>query len=342
MIHLPEPDPPFMNESRFEIKADLFPLGTVINGKLEQKHFEQDNQLEYFLTERLRLFETQLETRRLIRTDDEAGLAESLQRVFGLYAKDHPELVQFEPDGIELKYLGLRLRCSSAATRIEPEIERLHPTQLGERIAGWLERQNGVARLLDALTLSCQEDIVIMRGSARSDWAETAHAEALSVSFPSGWDPREKLSENFERIHEPIADNAKLLKASGNTMKALLTKGPFIRFSWGLTINPSLDNHPHSPKPEPPQAWLENPSKLVKHSYLRMERQTTFPMPDLERGLFSIRVYVTPLLERLERDPSLRSRLARFVASVKPEVLAYKSMAQITPGILRWLSEEQA
>ncbi len=337
MIHLPEPDPPFMNEARFEVKADLFPLGTVINGKLEQKHFEQDNQLEYFLTERLNLFETQLETRRLIHTDDESGLAESLHRVFGLYAKDHPELIQLEPDGIDLKYIGLRLQCSSAATRIEPVIERLIPTVLGERIASWLERQNGVARLLDALALSCQEDIVIMRGVA-----ETAHAEALSVSFPSGWDPREKLTENFHRIHEPIADNTKLLKASGNTMKALLTKGPFIRFSWGLTINPSLDNHPHSPKPSAAQAWLENPSELVRHSYLRMERQTTFPMPDLERGLFSIRIYVTPLLERLENDPSLRSRLARFVASVKPEVLEYKGMAQITPGILQWLSEAKA
>jgi dimethylamine monooxygenase subunit A len=337
MIFLPPPDPPFMNESRFEIKADLFPLGTVINGKLEQKHFEQDNQLEYFLTQRLRLFETQLEQRRLILTDDQTGLAESLHRVFGLYAKDHPELIHLEPDGIELKYLGLRLRFSSAATRIEPVIERENPTALGERIASWLERQTGVARLFDALALSGQEDIVIMRGVAG-----TAHAEALSVSFPSGWDPREKLAENFERIHEPIADNAKLLKASGNTMKALLTKGPFVRFSWGLTINPSLDNHPSSRKPEPPQSWLENPSELVKHSYLRMERQTTFPMPDLERGLFSIRVYVTPLLERLERDPSLRSRLAKFVASVKPEVTAYKGQANITPGILQWLSEEQA
>jgi dimethylamine monooxygenase subunit A len=336
MIILPEPDPPFMNESRFEIKADLFPLGTVINGKLEQKHFEQDNQLEYFLTERLNLFKTQLEKRRMIHTDDERGLAESLHCVFGLYAKDHPELIQLEPDGIELKYLGLRLRYSSAATSIEPVIERLSPTVLGERIASWLERQTGVARLLDALALSCQEDIVIMRGVA-----ETAHAEALSVSFPSGWDPREKLAENFERIHEPIADNSKLLKASGNTMKALLTKGPFVRFSWGLTINPSLDNHPQSPKPEPLQAWLENPSELVKHSYLRMERQTTYPMPDLERGLFSIRIYVTPLLERLERDPSLRSRLAKFVASVKPEVLEYKGQANITPGILKWLQSEE-
>jgi dimethylamine monooxygenase subunit A len=336
MIYLPPPDPPFMNEARFDIKADLFPLGTVINGKLEEKHFEQDNQLEYFLRERLNLFETQLENRRLIHTDDETGLAESLHRVFGLYAKDHPELIHIGPDGIELKYLGLKLRCSSAVTRIEPVIERVHPTELGELIASWLERQNGVARLLDALALSCQEDIVIMRGVA-----ETAHAEALSVSFPSGWDPREKLAANFERIHEPIADNARLLKASGNTMKALLIKGPFIRFSWGLTINPSLDNNPRSPKPEPLQAWLENPSELVKHSYLRMERQTTFAMPDLERGLFSIRIYVTPLLERLERDPSLRSRLARFVASVKPEVLAYKGQAKITPGILQWLQSEE-
>jgi Protein of unknown function (DUF3445) len=332
MIYLPPPDPPFMNESRFEIKADLFPLGTVINGKLEQKHFEQDNQLEYFLTERLNLFETQLEQRRLIHTDDETGLAESLHRVFGLYAKDHPELIHLEPDGIELKYLGLKLCYPSAATRIEPMIERVNLTALGERVASWLERQRGVTRLFDALALSCQEDIVIMRGTA-----DTAFTEALSVSFPSGWDPREKIGQNFARIHEPVADNSRLIRASGNTMKALLTKCPFVRFSWGLTINPSLDNHPSSPKPEPPQAWLENPSELVKHSYLRMERQTTFPMPDLERGLFSIRVYVTPLLERLENDPSLRSRLATFLASVKPEVLEHKEMTSITPGILGWL-----
>jgi Protein of unknown function (DUF3445) len=332
MIVLPEPDPPFMNESRFDVKADLFPLGSVINGKLEQQHFVQDNQLEDFIAQRLALFESQIEMRRMIRTNDELGLAESLHRVFALYAKDHPELIRLEPNAIELFYLGLRLGFPSLETRIEPVVKRISPTMLGERIASWLEQQRGVARLLDALTLSCQEDIVIMRGAA-----DGAIAEALSVSFPSGWDPREKLAENFARIHEPIADNARLIRASGNTMKALLTKGPFIRFSWGLTINPSLDNHPQSAKPTVPRAWLKNPSELVKHTYLRMERQTTYPMPDLERGLFSIRVYVTPLLERLERDPSLRSRLARFVESVKPEVLEYKGMAEITPGILQWL-----
>jgi hypothetical protein len=332
MIVLPEPDPPFMNESRFDVKADLFPLGSVINGKLEEKHFVQDNQLEDFIEQRLALFESQIETRRVIQTDDDSGLAEALHRVFALYAKDHPELIRLESDTINLLFLGLQLQFPNLETRIEPVIDRVTPTVLGERVASWLEQQRGVARLLDALTLSCQEDIVIMRGAA-----DGAIAEALSVSFPSGWDPREKLAENFARIHEPIADNARLIRASGNTMKALLTKGPFIRFSWGLTINPSLDNHPQSAKPTAPQDWLKNPSELVKHVYLRMERQTTFPMIDLERGLFSIRVYVTPLLERLARDPSLRLRLARFVESVKPEVLAYKGMAEITPGILQWL-----
>ena len=332
-MNLPAPNPPFMATNRFEVKADLFPLPSTINGKLEQKHFEQDNQLEFFITERLRLFEANLGRCRLIETDDEAGLVEALHRVFGLYAKDHPELIALEPDGVHLRFLGLRLNCSGARTRIEPVIERIQPTTLGERVAAWLERQTGVARLFDALTLACQEDIVIMRGGV----AETAHAEALSVCFPSGWDPKEKLAQNFERIHEPIADNAKLLRSSGNTMKALLTKGPFIRFSWGLTINPSLDNHPQAPKPVPPQAWLEHPSELVKHTFLRMERQTTYPMMDLERGLFSIRVYVTPLLERLRNDPSLRERLTELLESVAPAVLAYKGMAVITPGILEWL-----
>jgi hypothetical protein len=60
-------------------------------------------------------------------------------------------------------------------------------------------------------------------------------------------------------------------------------------------------------------------------------------MPDVERGLFTIRVYVDPLRERLERDPALACRLANLLENCSPAVLAYKGMDQIAAPALAWL-----
>ena len=112
-------------------------------------------------------------------------------------------------------------------------------------------------------------------------------AEALHVCFPSGWDPREKAGRDFTTIHEPVGDNARLLGASANVMKALLTKGPYVRFSFGLSPNPALDNHPVTRPPKPPASIWTDPESAIDRIYVRMERQTTYPMPDLNRGLFT-------------------------------------------------------
>src|SRR5690606_11741947 len=131
--------------------------------------------------------------------------------------------------------------------------------------------------------------------------------------FPSGWDPVEKLGTGFHAIHEPIADNARLLGSSANVMKALLTKGPYIRHAWSVTLHPGRDSHPDVRRPDlTPEQWAD-PEIVAAHTYLRMERQTTYPMPDLGRGLFTIRIYVDPLVARLEREPSLRSRVAHLL-----------------------------
>ena len=38
--------------------------------------------------------------------------------------------------------------------------------------------------------------------------------ELGSISFPSGWDFSEKLGKDLSFIHDPVADNSKLLSSS--------------------------------------------------------------------------------------------------------------------------------
>jgi hypothetical protein len=120
-------------------------------------------------------------------------------------------------------------------------------------------------------------------------------------------------------------------------MKALLTKGPYVRFSFGLSPNPTLDDHPATRPPKPPASLWTDPETAIDHIHIRMERQTTYPMPDLNRGLFTIRVYVDPLKTRLARDPSLRPRLASLIETAIPEVRDYKGITEMSPVLLEWL-----
>ncbi len=331
--NLPSPKPPFMVRDRFRVSADLFPLGADYNGQHESAHFVADDQWDDAIAEKLGVLLNQGQRASCLHTDDPAGLAEALWRVYGLLAIDEPTLAQVHENGVDLPRLGLRLRADSAATRIEPVIEREDVTPLGERVASWLETRSGVIRLADALALSCQEDIVIMRGNA--DGHDVA--ELIQVCFPSGWDPVEKIATGFFAIHEPIADNSRLLGSSSNVMKALLTKGPYIRFSWGVTLSNLRDAHPEVVRPNLTPAEWEDPELVASRTFLRMERQTTYPMPDLGRGLFSIRIYVDPLVERLDQRPDLRPRLAHIIESTAPEVKAYKGVTKLATPLLSWL-----
>ncbi|MFM9107774.1 MAG: heme-dependent oxidative N-demethylase subunit alpha family protein [Chloroflexota bacterium] len=335
---LPSPSPPFMVRDRFAISADLYPLGADYNGVAETAHFVADDRWAACIAGKLAVLEREAGRASLHLEDDPGGLAEALWRVAGLLAKDEPSLAEMLPDGLRLPRLGLRLGVDGPGGRIEPAIVRERPDPLGERAAAWLEQRRGVARLADAIALACQEEIVIMRAAPGCPDV----AESLQVCFPSGWDPRDKIGTGFRAIHEPIADNARLLGASANVMKALLTKGPYIRFSWSVTLHGGLDAHPDLPRQGPGVGGLADPAGLAARTFIRMERQTTFPMPDLDRGLFTIRVYVDPLLERIGREPGLRQRLARLIASTAPEVRDYKGIGELGAALLPWLETGEA
>jgi hypothetical protein len=135
-----------------------------------------------------------------------------------------------------------------------------------------------------------------------------------------------------------VAESERLIASAHNVMKAIVTKGPYVRFGLSLTTLPSLDSHPDHDKPWD-DAWLDDLDVLASHVTLRIERQTTFPMPDLGRALFSVRIYTTPLVDLSRDRPDLIPRLAEILRSASPAVVAYKGMAKYAEPVAQWCEQ---
>lgn len=332
---LPAPRPPFMVKDTFVVKADLFPLGGTYNGHREDRHFEVDAEIERYVRAKLDSLRHAAHLHHVTETGDPAGLADALWRVFHTYADEWPSILAMaEPDVVDIRFLGIRI--DGRADRTDPLIVRLAGlTPLGATVADHLVGVAGMTRLADALGLCCQEDLVIMRGLPEGGDV----AEWLHVCIPSGWDPAEKVGRSFQAIHVPVADSARLVASGPNVVKAMIGKGPYVRFGWGLTTNPDLNSHPAT-RPRAPDLGGLTPSEVAAVTYLRMERQTTLAMPDLDRALFTVRIYLDPLVDRLAAEHSLRPRLASLIASCSPDVIAYKGMSDIAGPVLEWLQHE--
>jgi hypothetical protein len=60
------------------------------------------------------------------------------------------------------------------------------------------------------------------------------------------------------------------------------------------------------------------------------------PFADLGRGLFTVRIYTTPLVDLARDRPDLLPRLVTMVRDASPAVLAYKGMDHYAEGLATW------
>ncbi len=325
----PPPYMPFVVRDDFIVRADLFPLPGIYNGHHEQNHFVLDSQFDEFLDERLAAFARKPDSYRCIDIEDPASLAEVYVRLIKQLAIEYPDYVDYSPPLLDLRHIGLRAdltdRQSIAIEIIDPDNDG------GRRVLDWVSAQSGLTRLGDLLALAVQEDIVIMR--LREDGSHLA--ESLHVLLPSGWDPAEKVMRGFDTIHEPVADSQRLMNSAANVMKAMTTKGPYVRFGFSISTCPRLDIHPDIVRPWD-AAWLDDLDTLASNLTLRVERQTTMPFPDLGRALFSVRIYTMPLDRVAAERPDLLPRIAAVVRSASPAVLQYKGMAHYSDALATW------
>ncbi len=220
---------------------------------------------------------------------DDRGLSAALRAAWALLPQT----------GLEL--LGLRVDLlAERAEQVGPSLRQAATDAVVAR-RGW-------ELLALAWGLACAEDLVVLRRAGPGQ----LRAELLAVAFPSGWSPRDRAGASLDQLHAPVADGDRLRRASGALSEALLTKGPYLQHVWGLDRCGRLDQDPRSSYDDEPLVW-----------HLRVERQTSVPLPDLDRALFTIRPYLTPLTEL---TPDQRGRLGQALASMSRESLAYKGV----------------
>ncbi len=284
-------------------------------------HFVVDDELPRYLAAKLEQLERP-ERCRVYKADDEASLRPALERIAALIAGEQPQLLRLSAESWTLPQLGVTLS-------LDGEVGHTPGAPLGElglRAAEHLTAVTGLARLLDALALSVQEDLVVMRLAARGD-----EAEALAVCFPSRWDPAEKLGQSFAAIHRPVAHSEGLVAAAPRVMQALANKGPFVRYVWSLTPSPQLSLHPALVKTD---AETDLAAEALT---FRVERQTTYALPELARALFTIRIYTAPLAQ-VATTPERKRVLAEAIGSMDEKLLAYKGLKPWRERLLDWLS----
>ncbi len=218
---------------------------------------------------------------------------------------------------VDLPLLGVEVDLAGTIRATGPS---LAPAAT-ERLLGLV----GLDLLIEAWLLCCSDDLVVLRRHGVGE----LRAELLAVCFPSGWPVRERAGASLAELHGPVADGERLQAAAPALSEALLTKGPFLQYVWGLDPSGRLDRDPTAADAEPAS------SPLAAQWWLRVERQTTLALPDLGRALFTIRPYLVPL-------PSLTSAqrqvLHDAIASMSPEALRYKGISEVRDELLSWLA----
>lgn len=257
---------------------------------------------------------------------------------------------------LQFKAAGLAWRQVAPGNRHELTALRDDAIQMARLVDDWSgepadEDAQALTGLALCLALNMQEDFVLMgaatgltgaAGDSPDVLAGEAIAEAMVVSFPSGWSPPEKVGRSLTQIHAPVADGEALQRASRGLSLAMLEKGPFVRHVWTLSDGPELDRRPdstpgsgNSTKSMAAAAYREavRPGS-VDQLWFRCERQTTLALPALRRALFLIRVYRAPL-PTAAHSPQRRQQLVDALRSMSPAIIAYKNIGHARDIVLR-------
>lgn len=186
-------------------------------------------------------------------------------------------------------------------------LTREHPS-----LAAGLPDAGSLAERFDAIACRIQEDFAVLN-AGEDDLGRTL---AVDVRFPSGWHPERLRDAGFAAIHGPVPGFPPSETATRGMVRAMVDRGPYVRFVWTVGADERLDQHP------------ELGDRVVKwerteRAFLRVERQVTVPLPQTRSSVFLIRTHVRPLSDLSESE---RATLAAALRLMPPEVRAYKSL----------------
>ncbi len=181
------------------------------------------------------------------------------------------------------------------------------------------------SNLLDAIMMQVQEDIAII--------SEDNYISCLHLMSPNFWAASDKIGKSFNELHKDVAGIDKITKNSNAILQAMIYKGPYVRFAWGLTTDNQLNHHPaHAINNSTNNGRHFNPRKPTL--YLRVERQTITGLPKVRSALFTIRSYLydVKLLNSVEIQC-----LTSAINSMSNKQLQYKGLNRSKSAIIKWL-----
>jgi hypothetical protein len=227
-----------------------------------------------------------------------------------------------------LTVTGDRIRIGDVGVEVAADGEVSGPASTGgdaRRVVDRLRSVPAAHRSLEAVALAVAEDIVLVAGDGRAVW--------LHVCAPSGWDPGASGGRSLLELHGPVPTADRLHAASRALARAIVATGPHVRWVWGLTDDPRAAMHPGQARSEVPAP------RPIGELTFRAERQTTLPLPELDLGVFLIRVHRAPLGE-VVADPDRRDRLAAAVRALPPDLAVYKGVADRRDELLDRLTAD--
>ena len=158
------------------------------------------------------------------------------------------------------------------------------------------------------LGLAIEDDVVIMH---------KVKLDACFVAFPSSWNAGEKVGKTLNELHEPIADNEALLRASEGIMRAMSSGQSFHRYTWGISSLSGYSNHPSYERPD-----FDSLDDLT----FRVEHERTATVIKDTTAVFLIHVDIYPLKEVLKTDFGL---IKDSIDSMSDNVLEYKNLKKV-------------
>lgn len=319
---------------RYEVQAGLKILGKQpVQGKIESDFFQIDGQYYAYL-----------QAKRAARRENLAKYYQRHALPFALeqaatewimrrLCEEHPTHFTLSEGAGEWAFtnhlIGLRVVIDRESLRITQQHQARARFPEGEVFSDVDFRG---AEALDLVASCLQEDLalVVSSPSHQHDWLAMLH-----LSFPNHWSPSEKIGQPFLAVHAPVADFERVARTSEKLMEAMLHRGPFVRFAWGIGTDTALNHHPENP---PGRSLPRNtPEQAGESTFMRIERQTLRGFPEHQAALFTIRTYFTPV-SRIAADPERRIQLREAIATMSPAALAYKGLEAIQAPLVAYLS----
>jgi dimethylamine monooxygenase subunit A len=300
-----------------------------------RRHIWPDEQAHFYAAEKLQTLQRGRQ-HCVVRAPNAsaADVDEAFLRVFAKAASEHPE--RFGVDGHLFMHVDSGLQWDLRHHELTERTPLNHAwANLAADIADAIRRAPRHQQVAEFVALLVQEDLVVLRHEP-----SPAIMEAMHVLFPSAWNPAEKVGRSFAEVHAPVVHSEKLVAAGEELMRTVVQRGPFIRWAWGLHRDGELCHHPvlHQ-QPEEPIA--PTPDQAAAATWLRIERQTFIPMPDIGRAVFTIRTFVEPL-QQLADDLNGCAALASAIAGMSDEALVYKGLVQRRDPLVTWLKGRAA